>query len=166
MKRLIDQLGNRGRSQVLEPVDLVPLLHSAASRCSDRDPVIRLEGEWDGRVLVSADADRLAAAVEHVMRNAQDACGTEGTVSVRLSVLDGRARISVADTGEGMPRDFIRERLFRPFDSTKGSKGMGIGAFQVREYVRSLGGDVEVESSPGSGTRFDILMPQQGGHHA
>ena len=53
----------------------------------------------------------------------------------------------------------MRERLFRPFDSTKGSKGMGIGAYQVREYVRMLGGQVEVQSSPGLGTRFSISLP-------
>lgn len=164
MQRLIDQLGNRGRSQAVEPVDLVALLRGAASRCSDRSPVIDLKGSWEGHLMVNADPDRLAAAVEHVLRNAQDACGSDGSVAVSLAFRDGRACISVADTGAGMPREFIRERLFRPFDSTKGSKGMGIGAFQVREYVRSLGGDVEVQSSPGAGTRFDILIPQQGGY--
>jgi signal transduction histidine kinase len=72
---------------------------------------------------------------------------------------DGRALIAVQDTGAGMTHEFVRERLFRPFDSTKGSKGMGIGAYQVREYVRSLGGDVEVQSGPGLGTRFELTLP-------
>jgi signal transduction histidine kinase len=58
-----------------------------------------------------------------------------------------------------MDMAFVRERLFRPFDSTKGSKGMGIGAYQTREYVRQLGGEVEVQSSPGVGTRFLIKLP-------
>ena len=58
-----------------------------------------------------------------------------------------------------MTAEFIRDRLFRPFDSTKGSKGMGIGAYQVREYIRQLGGSVEVSSSPGQGTRFSISLP-------
>ncbi len=65
----------------------------------------------------------------------------------------------VEDTGAGMDADFVRDRLFRPFDSTKGSKGMGIGAYQVREYIRLLGGDVEVQSSPGHGTRFAVSLP-------
>jgi signal transduction histidine kinase len=65
----------------------------------------------------------------------------------------------VTDNGSGMTAEFVRERLFRPFDSTKGSKGMGIGAYQVREYVRMLGGQVEVQSSPGTGTRFSITLP-------
>jgi signal transduction histidine kinase len=58
-----------------------------------------------------------------------------------------------------MDPEFIRERLFRPFDSTKGSKGMGIGAYQAREYVQMIGGRVEVQSSPGVGTRFSIILP-------
>jgi putative PEP-CTERM system histidine kinase len=69
------------------------------------------------------------------------------------------AVLIVSDTGSGMSREFIQERLFKPFDTTKGSMGMGIGAHQVREYVLSLGGRVEVDSTPGLGTRFTLLLP-------
>ena len=51
----------------------------------------------------------------------------------------------------------MRHRLFRPFDSTKGSKGMGIGAYQVREYARALGGDVEVWSASRARARSSVL---------
>jgi len=67
--------------------------------------------------------------------------------------------LTVTDTGTGMAREFIDQRLFKPFDSTKGSKGMGIGAYQVREYVRSLGGRVDVASEIGKGTRFTLRIP-------
>jgi signal transduction histidine kinase len=56
----------------------------------------------------------------------------------------------------------VRERLFRPFMSTKGTSGlsgMGIGAFQTREYVQQLGGELEVQSTPGKGTVFCMLLP-------
>ena len=58
-----------------------------------------------------------------------------------------------------MDAEFVRERLFRPFDSSKGARGMGVGAYQVRDYVRQLGGEVEVQSSPGRGTIFCITLP-------
>ncbi len=58
-----------------------------------------------------------------------------------------------------MTREFVQERLFKPFDTTKGSKGMGIGAYQVREYIQSLGGRVEVRSAPGKGTVMALRLP-------
>ena len=69
------------------------------------------------------------------------------------------AIIRIEDDGCGMPADFIRSRLFRPFDSTKGSKGMGIGAYQARTFVVDAGGSLEVESEPGRGTVVVIRMP-------
>lgn len=81
--------------------------------------------------------------------------GTDTNVRLRVP----HAVLTVTDTGAGMSREFVQERLFKPFDTTKGSKGMGIGAYQVREYVQSLGGRVEVESEPGRGTRFRLLLP-------
>ena len=67
--------------------------------------------------------------------------------------------ITVVDTGIGMDDTFIREQLFRPFESTKGVDGMGIGAYQVREYVRDLKGYLDVESTPGEGTTVTIRLP-------
>jgi signal transduction histidine kinase len=58
-----------------------------------------------------------------------------------------------------MDAEFIRTRLFRPFDSTKGLTGMGIGAYECREVIAALGGQVMVESKPGHGTVFRIMLP-------
>jgi len=113
----------------------------------------------DRELAVFADPERLAVSIEHLIGNAQDATPPDGTVAVRL-VRDGaRAVIQVADSGAGMSAQFVRDRLFRPFDSTKGSKGMGIGAYQVRDYVHAIGGDVAVTSAPGAGTIFAISLP-------
>jgi signal transduction histidine kinase len=157
MNRLIEQLGDSGRRPADVAVDLAAVLQRAAERCSDREPAPMPGPLSDAQV--RADPERLASVIEHVIRNAQDACSPTDHVTIRLRVQDNRAVISIADTGPGMSQEFVRERLFRPFDSTKGSKGMGIGAYQAREYVRSLGGDVEVQSSAGSGTCFDINLP-------
>jgi signal transduction histidine kinase len=58
-----------------------------------------------------------------------------------------------------MDESFIRERLFKPFDTTKSGQGMGIGVFQTREYIQNLGGEITVESTPGEGTTFTISIP-------
>jgi signal transduction histidine kinase len=107
---------------------------------------------------VFADIDRLTTVLEHAIRNAQDATSAQGEVRVEVTERDGQPMLSVIDTGSGMDAQFIRERLFRPFDTTKGARGMGIGAFQVREYLRSIGGDVEVESEPGRGTTVRLAF--------
>jgi signal transduction histidine kinase len=67
--------------------------------------------------------------------------------------------ITLADTGCGMDEKFLRDRLFRPFDSTKGPAGMGIGAYQARHIVRQAGGELEVTSAVGRGTTFTVRLP-------
>ena len=111
---------------------------------------------------VRADPDRLSAVLGHVVQNAQDATPPTGEIEVTLGRGDGQAIVTVRDTGSGMDEAFVRDRLFRPFDSTKGLTGMGIGAYECREFVKSLGGWVEVESMPGRGTSFVIGLPLAG----
>jgi signal transduction histidine kinase len=159
MKRLIEQLRDRNRQQRADRVQLAPLVRAVIASCSDRRPRPGLAPVVDEHFRVLADYDHLAAALEHVIRNAQDATAPDGTIAVRIGWSNGAGRVEIEDDGAGMTPEFVRDRLFRPFDSTKGARGMGIGAHQVREYVRGIGGDVLVQSSPGSGTRFVITLP-------
>ena len=176
MQRLIAQLQRREVQSLARRVSLVEIAQVAAERCAVRKPVPVCRAML-GDVWVEADPERLTMIVEHVIRNAQDASSESGTVSVGVTVDGGAgddevvpigdtsrlrvpmATLTVTDRGAGMTREFVQERLFKPFDSTKGSKGMGIGAYQVREYVQSLGGRVDVASDLGTGTRFTIRMP-------
>src|SRR5207253_9222020 len=103
--------------------------------------------------------DRLEHVIGHLVQNALDATADRGNVSVRLSLNGKFASIDVADTGVGMSAEFIRERLFKPFDTTK-SNGMGIGVYESAQYIRSLGGDIRVESAPGTGTSIRVLLQQ------
>jgi putative PEP-CTERM system histidine kinase len=160
MTKLIEQLRGSTSADRHVAADLRELAQQAVSRCSYRAPVPALQPGQS--VMVIANAERLATVIEHIIRNAQDATAENGTVSVSVGQNDREALLIVEDTGAGMDADFLRNRLFRPFDSTKGSKGMGIGAYQVREYIRLLGGDVEVQSSPGQGTRFAVSLPLSG----
>jgi len=166
MTRLIEQLRDQPHSSRSKTIRLDELVAQAVARCSLRPPVptftlaagAQTNASPDTSIWVEADPERLSAVLEHVLRNAQDAT-PEGSVAVQLAAAGEEAVLVISDTGKGMDAEFVRERLFRPFDSTKGSKGMGIGAYQTREYVQSLGGYVEVQSSPGSGTIFSITLP-------
>jgi len=157
MTRLIDQLRGSNAPERLTRVDLADMAREAVARCSAREPRPTLQR--CEAAMVQANPERLTTVVEHMIRNAQDATSAAGSVEVTVTRVDGVAQLSVIDTGLGMDAEFIRDRLFRPFDSTKGAKGMGIGAYQVREYIQRLAGSVEVQSSPGQGTRFTISMP-------
>jgi len=158
MLRLIEQL-QRGESRSVDRhISLPDMLERVVERTSDRLPIPTLQCR-DDRLSATADPERLAMSIEHVVRNAQDATPADGTVSVCLKRDGDCAVIEVADSGAGMSAEFVRDRLFRPFDSTKGPKGMGIGAYQVRDYVRSIRGDVAVSSSPGAGTVFSLSLP-------
>lgn len=157
--RLIGHLRRGTVETAPRPVPLADAVSAAVERCQGRMPApVFAEGRHH-TFRVAADRDRLIAALEHVIRNAQDATPESGTVRVEITTDEENARIIVADTGRGMEAEFIRNRLFRPFDTTKGSKGMGIGAYQARELARSLGGRVEVDSRPGDGTRFVFVIP-------
>ena len=79
-------------------------------------------------------------------------------MTVELATGDSECTVSIVDTGRGMDDAFIRDRLFRPFDSTKGAQGMGIGAYQIRETLRSAGGEVRVESTPDRGTKLILRL--------
>jgi signal transduction histidine kinase len=108
---------------------------------------------------VLAEPDRLSSVLGHVVQNAQDATPPEGKIELQLRLSGDQAIVDVRDTGSGMDAEFIRTRLFRPFDSTKGLTGMGIGAYECREVIVALGGQVVVESTPGCGTVFRIMLP-------
>jgi signal transduction histidine kinase len=154
MNRLIDQIRHTPTPARAQVIRLDELVASAVARCSLRQPVPLLHREDGSAIFVKADAERLSAVLEHVIRNAQDAA-PEGQVSVRVTEVKGEAVIVIADTGQGMDPGFVRERLFRPFDSTKGFKGMGIGAYQTRELSMAA----RTQSTPGRGTSFSITLP-------
>jgi putative PEP-CTERM system histidine kinase len=158
MSRLLEQLRRGEAGSTSRRTRLLAVAAEVAATCAQRRPQPVLSAEDEGLEVI-VQPERLALVLSHVITNAQDATPQAGRVSVTLRRESDRAVIEVSDNGCGMDEQFIRERLFRPFDTTKGSKGMGIGAYQTREFVRASGGDVQVHSQPGSGTRFIIRLP-------
>ena len=158
MKRLMEQLTKGFKTPQKRSTNLREVLSSAVQRSSELRPEPALL-DLDGSIQVMADAEHLTTVFGHLIRNAQDATADSGKIEIAVSVSNERVSVSISDTGEGMNAEFIRERLFRPFDSTKGSHAMGIGAYQVREYARMLGGRLEVRSIAGQGTTFVLTLP-------
>ena len=117
-----------------------------------------LEVRAQGSVMTRGHEERLERIIGHVVQNAFDATDVGGRVWLHLERQRGQARIVVGDTGQGMSQEFIRERLFRPFQTTK-QAGMGIGAYESAQYVKELGGRIEVNSEINKGTTVEIRLP-------
>ncbi len=109
-------------------------------------------------VSIRGHEERIERVIGHLVQNALDATPTEGKVWMAVRREAGMAQIEVGDTGQGMSADFIRERLFKPFQTTK-QGGMGIGAYESRQYIQELGGEIHVESEENVGTCFRVRLP-------
>jgi putative PEP-CTERM system histidine kinase len=111
---------------------------------------------------ILANRDEIQSVVTNLVLNARDAVGANGVIHVRTQSQGTRVLLSVTDNGCGMTPAFLKESLFRPFQTTK-KKGLGIGLFQCRAIVQAHGGGVHVESDVGKGTTFLVSLPVKDG---
>lgn len=139
------------------PLPLVHVLEQAVQARAAARPRPQLEVR-DGGLHVVADWHRLERVLGHLIVNAVEATPPDGKVALLLRRDGGSAVIELSDTGSGMSEQFVRERLFKPFDTTKAA-GMGIGVFESREYLGAIGGRLDVSSKRGVGTTFRITLP-------
>jgi signal transduction histidine kinase len=128
--------------------------------------VLRLADDVPPCVLEPAQFE---AAMLNLVINARDAMPNGGIVEIATQRLEGDAasidgpagfyaRVRVKDSGQGMPPQVLR-RIFDPLFTTKGEAGTGLGLAQVHAFIRLVGGHVGVDSVPGIGTTFDLLLP-------
>jgi putative PEP-CTERM system histidine kinase len=157
MRRLMMQL-REGNTPVGVPsgVELPTLVRRIEAAARSRGRSLQLQ--LDESVVTRGHEQRLERVIGHLVDNALDATDPAGQVQVQVSRHGSQAQIVVRDDGKGMSEDFIRQRLFKPFQSTKQS-GMGIGAFESAEYVKELGGEVAVQSAVGQGTTITVTLP-------
>ena len=142
------------RVQRIQGQSLRPIL-AAAIAAKRREREIVLLGDASLEAMV--DAAALEQVIGHILQNALDASSGE-PVTVRVSAAEESVSIAITDKGVGMDGDFVRNRLFQPFASTK-PDGFGIGAFEARSLVTAMGGRMSVDSRLGQGTTFTILLP-------
>ncbi|MBI2292052.1 MAG: PEP-CTERM system histidine kinase PrsK [Betaproteobacteria bacterium] len=157
MERLLFQLRGSLTLGPPAPVALDDLLRRTVATRSALKPAPKLE-TGDGGLSVVAHSVRLERVIGHLIQNAIEATPPDGRVVVQLLRQNDAALIVIADTGCGMSEQFMRNRLFKPFESTKAT-GMGIGTYEARQYVRELGGRLEVVSREAQGTTFRIVLP-------
>ncbi len=159
MSALMTQLRNSTSVAVVEEFDLRDALLEALEARKRQVPS-PIYDKVINPVMVRANRHRLTFALEHIIHNGQDATGKQGWVRVYLRLVDDAwAWVEIEDNGGGMSEEFIANHLFKPFETTKGLTGMGIGAYESREYARALGGDLCVKSAMGQGSLFTFKMP-------
>jgi len=132
------------------------LLADVYAECSHFLPLPILLVEQD--FPIDADKQRLTLALKNLVRNAQEASGQNGQVTLTAQLQHGCGKLVVADNGQGMSQSFINEELFRPFSTTKADNGVGIGAYLTKSYIEHLGATLNVYSKEDFGTRFEITF--------
>ncbi|MGM9479700.1 XrtA/PEP-CTERM system histidine kinase PrsK [Roseateles sp. NT4] len=157
MRQLMLQLREGDKPHgVTSGVDLEQIAKRLAAAASSKGRVLEL-GLQPG-VSTRGHAERVERVLGHVVQNAFDATPASGHVRLTLDAQGSQARVRVEDNGCGMSEDFIQNRLFKPFQTTKAS-GMGIGAHESYQYVQELGGKISVESELNRGTTVTLLLP-------
>jgi putative PEP-CTERM system histidine kinase len=141
-------------------IALPDLLEQVVAGSQTARPVPALEIREPAEV--AGDREGLKNVLLHLVRNAQEATPDEGRVLLTLYTEGAWAVILVEDNGSGIDEDFLRRRLFRPFQTTKGNAGMGIGLYEARDQILRMGGRIDVQSRVGEGTLFTLRLPRQG----
>jgi signal transduction histidine kinase len=111
----------------------------------------------DGAASVPGHPEKLRQVLVNLVRNAAEAAGAGGRISVVLTERDGTAEIAIEDSGPGIPPE-LRPRLFEPFFTTKPS-GTGLGLAVSRAIARAHGGDLAADAATGGGARFALRLP-------
>ena len=140
--------------------DLVPILKRVVATAEPMRGKHTIQTKLPANLYALADAARIEEVIENLILNALEAMGDKsGTLTIEAGPdANGAPSFAVSDTGPGMSRAFIDNRLFRPFSTTK-KNGIGLGLYTCREVIRATGGSIDVQSVEGAGTTFRVVLP-------
>jgi signal transduction histidine kinase len=142
-------------------VDLVPMMRKVIALTAEplREKH-RIEVNLPQNLFVFTDPDRIEKVIENFIINALEAMSNQnGKLVIEAGLTTrGAATFSITDTGPGMSAEFIDQKLFRPFATTK-RQGIGLGLYTCREVIEASAGSIEVESIQGAGTTFRVVLP-------
>lgn len=155
LNALLARLGqhHRGRSEPPRPTPLLPLLERLVARQPGQ---VRLVSGAEPAIALAEPA-ALEQLLVHLIQNAIEASPATAPVTLALATDKETAIIDVIDRGCGMSPGFVRNRLFKPFTSSKPG-GFGLGTFEAQQLVQGMGGRIEVSSREGQGTRFRVVL--------
>lgn len=156
MNDLLARLSQHHRAHTEPPVAL-PVLPLVRRIARAREAIHPVEVSGKGDPIAVADPVRLETLLGHLVQNAIEASPPDARVTLAITALGDAVAIDVIDQGCGMSPGFIREKLFRPFVSSKPG-GFGIGAFEARKLAEEMGGRIDVSSTEGRGSRFRVTL--------
>lgn len=158
LDKMLTQLRNKQAEQTTaKKVDIKSVLAKVTEQCNVRSPKVELI-ECESCIL-SIDGESFYSVLNHLVQNAQEATQDDGWVKIEVSITDIDVIIAIADNGSGMSEEFIKTRLFKPFDTTKGNAGMGIGVFEAKQFFEGNAGTLDVSSIEHEGTVFTLTLP-------
>jgi signal transduction histidine kinase len=142
-----------------EEVDMERLVDRAYSAFGEeaRRRGIDYRRSVTAKPVLETDGDRVLQVISNLLSNAFRWTPDGGRVGLALTQVDGTIRVAVDDTGPGIPEE-EQERIFRPFWSRDGH-GTGLGLAIASELAAALGGEIELETAPGRGSRFALVLP-------
>jgi len=163
VKKIDHILGQLKKGNKLESndtkIDLSEILLDVILQQSSNTPTVTIN-ENNKSYWIVAEKEKMTAILGHLVQNAQEATEDTGTVQIEILNKAPDIIIKIIDSGCGMDEKFIHQRLFKPFDTTKGNAGMGIGVYETQEYIMQQSGQIEVKSEVGKGTTFTISLPE------
>ncbi len=142
-----------------EEVDMHRLVDAAYAAFGEeaRRRAIEYRERVEARPVIVTDGDRVLQIISNLLRNAFRWTPDGGRIDVELSASNGTVSVAVGDTGPGIAPE-ERERIFRPFWS-RDDGGTGLGLAIAHELAGALGGRIELETAPGQGSRFELVLP-------
>ncbi|WP_432468427.1 XrtA/PEP-CTERM system histidine kinase PrsK [Agarivorans sp. Z349TD_8] len=160
LRKVVAHLSNKQRiDTVVAPFNLLRALQQVLKVKVSNLPAPELDYQIGSDFELVGDQERFINVLSHLVQNAQDASDESGQVLLRASLQAQTCLVEVEDKGVGMSVDFIDNRLFKPFDTTKGNAGMGVGAYDAKRFVEELGGHIQVISKQGEGSLFKLFLP-------
>jgi putative PEP-CTERM system histidine kinase len=158
LAKVLAQLRNKQVAQSTSKVtDLGDIIERVIEQRNIMQPRVLMDQKE--KCLTTIDGERFFSVMNHLIQHAQEATADDGWVKISLEQRQNSINIVVHDNGCGMSEQFIGTRLFKPFDTTKGNAGMGIGVFEAKQFFESVSGDLTVESEEGQGTKMMIRLP-------